>query len=126
MLAGCRGAGGLSSGGGFHCGEQIVQPAWRFWVQSLIACSRVSSLRRLSSGGSPLTISSPSVTSSAWLQRLERTGRKCSTWQPSLIQPGPVLDLVRAGRLETGERDRDHDNHDERTRVLSRNALWRQ
>ena len=28
-----------------------------------------------------------------------------------LIQPGPVLDLLGAGRLQTGKRDRDHGNH---------------
>lgn len=28
-----------------HWGAQGCQPCWRFWAQSLIACSRVSSLR---------------------------------------------------------------------------------
>lgn len=35
----------LSSRINFHWGGQGLQPCWRFWAQSLIACSRVSSLR---------------------------------------------------------------------------------
>ena len=62
---------GDSGTGGSHWGAQSCQPCWRFWAQSLIACSRVSSLRfyrcaegcALSSGGSPLAITSPKVTS---------------------------------------------------------------
>ena len=59
----------LRSGGGVHCGSQTCQPDLRFWAQSLIASFRISSLRCFSSGGSPLGITSPKVTSSAWLQR---------------------------------------------------------
>jgi hypothetical protein len=36
---------GDSGAGGSHWGAQGCQPCWRFWAQSLIACSRVSSLR---------------------------------------------------------------------------------
>jgi hypothetical protein len=36
---------GDSGAGGSHWGAQSCQPCWRFWAQSLIACSRVSSLR---------------------------------------------------------------------------------
>jgi hypothetical protein len=36
---------GDSGAGGSHWGAQGCQPYWRFWAQSLIACSRVSSLR---------------------------------------------------------------------------------
>ena len=43
----------LRSGGGFHCGVQTCQPDLRFCAQSLIASSRISSLRCFSSGGSP-------------------------------------------------------------------------
>ncbi len=54
---------------------------------SRMACSRVSSRRRFSSGtGSPGS-SSPRVTSSPWFRRVQRVGRKCSTWRPSLSQP---------------------------------------
>jgi len=47
----------------------------------------VSSLRRFSSGGAPPGISSPSVTSNAWFQRLYLSGLKCSACRPSLSQP---------------------------------------
>ena len=40
-----------------------------FSAHSLIACSLVSSLRFLSSGGSPPVMTSPKVTSKLWLQR---------------------------------------------------------
>jgi len=37
-----------------------------------------------------------------------------------LIQPGPVLDHLVAGGLQTGEGDRHHDDHSRRTPVLAR------
>ena len=46
--------------------------------------------------------------------------------QHGLIEIGPVLDLLLAGRLQTGERDRHHDNHERRTSVLAGDALRRQ
>ena len=55
----------MRNGGGFHCGVQTCQPDLRFLAQSLIASSRISSLRCLSTDGSPPGITSPSDTSSA-------------------------------------------------------------
>jgi hypothetical protein len=46
--------------------------------------------------------------------------------QGAFIEIGPVLDLLLAGALQTGERDRFHDNHDRRTPVLAGDALGRQ
>ena len=40
-----------------------------------------------------------------------------------LIQPGPVLDLVFARGLQTGERDRHHDDSCMRTPVLAGEAV---
>jgi len=37
-----------------------------------------------------------------------------------LVQPGPVLDRLVAGGLQTGEGDRHHDDHSRRTPVLAR------
>ena len=65
MLVAGRQAGGFPSGGRDHWGGQTCQPAFRFWAQSLIASSRVITLRHLSSGAWP-GISSPVVSSRAW------------------------------------------------------------
>ena len=43
-----------------------------------------------------------------------------------LIEPGPVLDRLVAGGLQTGEGDRHHDDSCGRTPVLAGEALWRQ
>ena len=53
----------------FHWGEQGLQPCWRFLAQGLIACSRVSSLYYVNSGGSPPGITSPNFTSRLLIQR---------------------------------------------------------
>jgi hypothetical protein len=55
---------GCRAGGGVHWGGQTCQPAFRFWAQSLIAFSRVITLRHLSSGASQ-GISSPVLSSRA-------------------------------------------------------------
>jgi hypothetical protein len=68
-----RGSGVIQArggGGGIHWGKHTRQPCCRFWIQSLMACSRVNSLRRFSSGAGSPGINSPRVTSSTWLQRL--------------------------------------------------------
>ena len=46
--------------------------------------------------------------------------------QHGLIEPGPVLDLLLARGLQTGERDRHHGNTSMRTPVLAGVARWRQ
>ena len=42
------------------------------------------------------------------------------------IQPGPVLELLLARGLQTGERDRQHGNHNRHTSGLAMDLLWRQ
>ena len=66
-----------SGAGDVHLGGHVCQPALRFSAQSLIASTRVISLRlyrcaegcAYSSGGSPAGITSPTVSSSDWLHR---------------------------------------------------------
>jgi len=43
-----------------------------------------------------------------------------------LIEPGPLLDRLLAGGLQTGKRDRHHGDSSMRTPVLAGVALWRQ